>query len=119
VKNAQDSIKKAIQDQLGPLIDQAKGMIDQVKNTVNDYKKKFEDIKKQVEDTIDKYGGKWIKAGLYIKEHGENAYKAGKAVFDGIKKGIDLLKEKKWEEAGKEVDPAQKNFETAKTEAKP
>src|SRR5207253_4091103 len=87
------------------------------KNTINDAKAKFEEMKKQVEDTIDKYGGKWIKAGIYIKEHGEKAYKAGKAVFDGIKKGLDLLKEKKWDEAGKEVDPAQKNFDTAKSEA--
>src|SRR5262249_27610216 len=117
VSQAADTIKKNVVDKLKDAVNQAKGMVDQVKNTINDAKKKFEDIKKQVEDTIDKYGGKWIKAGIYIKEHGEKAYNAGKACFDNIKNGLSLLKDKKWDEAGKQVDPAQKNFETAKSEA--
>src|SRR5207237_3702086 len=72
--------------------------------------------KKQIEDAIDRYGGNWIKAGLYIGEHGEKAFKAGKSCFEHIKGGLALLKEKKWEESAKEGDPAQQDFETAKSE---
>src|SRR5471030_2967083 len=117
VMKAAETIKKNVGDKLKDLIDQAKEMIDKVKSTVDEYKNKFEEYKKKIEDTIDKYGGKWIAAGLYIKDHGEKAYKAGKDCFDEIKQGIALLKDKKWDDAGKQVDPAQKNFATAKTEA--
>src|SRR5207248_2793428 len=117
LKNAADTIRQNVGDKLKDLVGQAKGMIEQVKGTVDQYKEKFEEYKKQIEDTVDRYGGKWIKAGLYIKEHGEKAYKAGKSCFDHIKQGLSLLKEKKWDDAGKEVDPAKADFETAKTEA--
>ena len=116
VQNAADTIKKNVADKLKDLVDQAKGMVDEVKKTVDEYKEKFEEYRKQIEDAIDQYGGKWIKAGVYIGEHGENAFKAGKSCFEHIKSGLALLKEKKWEDAGKEVDPAQQDFETAKSE---
>ena len=79
-------------------------MVDKVKKTVDEYKQKFDEYKQKIEDAVDKYGGKWIKAGLFIKEHGEKAYQAGKSCFDHIKKGLSLLKEKKWDDAGQEVD---------------
>src|SRR5207245_512254 len=72
--------------------------------------------RKEIEDAIDQYGRKWIKSGLYIGEHGEEAFKAGKSCFEHIESGLALVKDKKWEEAGKEADPAQQDFETAKSE---
>ena len=117
VKNARETIKKQVKDTLGVDVDQAVALIGQTRGKIQNYKQTCDQLKKQIEDKIDEYGGKWIKAGLYIKEHGEKAFKAGRAVFEGIGKGIKLLKEKKWDEAEKEVEPAQKNFETAKSEA--
>src|SRR5256884_2964359 len=117
VQNAQKTLKEQVGDKLKGYVDQAKGLVDKVKGTVDEYKKKFDEYKRKIEQAIDKHGGKWIKAGLYIKEHGDKAYKAGKSCFDHIKQGLSLLKDKKWDDAGKEVDPAQSDFETAKTEA--
>src|SRR5205814_6985406 len=116
LQNAADTIKHNVTDKLQGLVDQAKGIVDQVKKTVDDYKGKFDEYKKKIEDAVDQYGGKWIKAGFYIKEHGEKAFKAGKSCFDHVKTGLSLLKDKKWDEAGKEVGPAQQEFETAKSE---
>ncbi|HYY53701.1 MAG TPA: hypothetical protein VE755_12550, partial [Myxococcales bacterium] len=96
VQNAADTIKQNVTDKLKDLVDQAKGIVDQVKSTVDEYKQKFEEYKKKIEDAVDQYGGKWIKAGLYIGEHGDKAFKAGKSCFEHIKTGFSLLKEKKW-----------------------
>src|SRR5207248_1814997 len=114
--NAADTIKQNVTHKLKDLADQAKGVVDQVKSTVDEYKQKFEEYKKRIEDAVDHYGGKWIKAGLYIGEHGDKAFKAGKSCFEHVKTGLSLLKNKKWDEAGKEVDPAQQDFEKAKSE---
>ena len=84
---------------------------------VEEYKNKFEEYKKKIEEAVDKYGGKWIKAGIFIKEHGEKAYNAGKAVFDGCKEAIQLCQDKKWDEAQGKVDPLKASFEECKTEA--
>jgi phage protein D/DNA repair exonuclease SbcCD ATPase subunit len=116
VDHAQETIKQQIKDTLGVDVDQTVALIKQTRDTVKNYEQRFHDYKKLIEDKIDEYGGKWIKAGLYIKEHGENAFKAGSAVYQGIGKGLELLKEKKWDEAEKDVEPAQKNFETARSE---
>src|SRR5438445_6567383 len=118
VKEAQKTLKEQVGDKLKGYVDQAKSLVNQVKGTVDEYKKKFDEYKQKIEDTIDKYGGKWIKAGLYIKEHGDKAYKAGKAVFDGCKDGIQKCKEKKWDEAQKDVEPLKAKFEECKDEAK-
>ena len=85
VQNAADTIKQNVTDKLKDLVDQAKGVVDQVKSTVDEYKQKFEEYKKKIEDAVDQYGGKWIKAGLYIGEHGDKAFKAGKSCFDHVK----------------------------------
>ena len=60
-------------------------MINQVKGKIAEYKSKFEAIKNKVEDTINKYGGKWIAAGIYIKDHGQKCYDAGKKCLDACK----------------------------------
>src|SRR5205823_5449561 len=117
LKEGADQIKKNVGDRLKDAVGQARGLVDQVQGAVKDAKATFEQYKKQVEDTIDKYGGKWISAGRYIAEHGKKAYEAGKSCLEHLGNGIDLLKKKQWDDAGKEVDPAQKDFETARTEA--
>src|SRR5438105_5369900 len=118
VQNAAKTIKEQVGDKLKGYVDQAKDLVNKVKDTVNEYKGKFEEYKKKIEDTIDKYGGKWIKAGLFLKEHGDKAFKAGKAVFDGCADAIQKCKEKKWDEAAKDVEPLKGKFEECKSEAK-
>src|SRR5262249_43365707 len=117
-QNARKTIQEQVGNRLKGYVAEAKGLIGQVKGTVGQYHKQFDGYARKIEETIDKHGGKWVKAGLYIEEHGDKAYAAGNAVLGGCEQAIRKCKEKQGDEAAKDVEPLKPKFEECKTHAK-
>src|SRR6267142_1922323 len=107
VKSSGDAAGKSIGSAIAAgaqnVLDAAKDAIKQAQDAIAKAKEALQNAK----DTIQKNVGDKLK-GLVDQ---------AKGMIDQVKEGLELLKDKKWDDAGKEVDPAQSDFETAKTEA--